>query len=151
MTQTCIFRRAERQAGIADEIACLKAYQAKLDDADRREIAFFEAKLAQYYDWLRDSERLGRRTGYPLPEGVLRRRWRAPAWQVKDAEAFAAWLKAQGLVRVKEEPDVAALNARIAPVRDALGATWVDQDTGTPVPGLIVAQPGRDVFAVEAR
>jgi phage host-nuclease inhibitor protein Gam len=151
MTQPCIVRRAERQADIDEEIARLKAHRAKLDAADLAEIAFFEAKLEPYYDWLRDTERLGRRTDYPLTEGVLRKRGRAPAWQVKDPEAFARWLKAKGLVRVKEEPAIAELNARIRPRVDALGAEWIDTVSGEPVPGLIVGQASREVFAVEAK
>lgn len=154
----CLRKRAlyarrieERKASIDEEIERLKAFRARLDEQDRREIAFFEAKLAPYYDWLRDTERLGRRTGYPLPEGVLRRRWRGAAWSVKDPEAFAVWLEREGLVRTKKEPDVAAINARIEPMMDELGALWVDKDTGKPVPSLIVGQPGYETFAVEAK
>jgi hypothetical protein len=74
MTPTHTFRLAERAAGIAAEIESLHDWQAAMDAQDAREIAFFEGLLAQYYDWLKATDRLGRTTGYKLPEGVLRRR-----------------------------------------------------------------------------
>src|SRR5687768_6322710 len=63
-------RRLERRARfVAEAIADLQAYQAKGDEADRQDLAYFEGLLAEYLARLHAEGLLGREKHWKLPGG----------------------------------------------------------------------------------
>jgi len=144
-------RMAERAASVAEQIEDLHVWQDQQEAQDQREVAYFEGLLAAYYDCLNATDRLGRKTGYALSGGVLRRRTTGVSWQVKDEAPFVEWATAKQLIRTKTEVAWRDLKRRLQPVADQVGAEAIDRVNGEVIPGLIVGAPSQLRFVVEAR
>lgn len=134
----------KREEFVHREIDRLIHWKEKADEADRRVIEYFSAHLRTYFEQLRESGL--NRNSYRLPAGTIGTR-KTPAKFIRDTERLVEWAEKTdpSLVRVKKEPDWAAVRKRLVVNNN----TVVDSVTGEVVPGVVVAEPSRDEFFVK--
>ena len=121
-----------------------EAQLQKVNEANDRDIAYFTAKLEEYFDTV-PHKATKTQQSYALPGGKLVRKQQQPKFETDD-EKLVPWLEENfmgQLVKVKKTADWAGLKK----VVNVFGES-VMTDDGEVVPGVTVT-PRPDVFKVE--
>jgi phage host-nuclease inhibitor protein Gam len=132
------------EAEIQEIQTWLKSEQEKTE----KSTAFLEAKLKEYFNSLGKDVLKETKTQlkYELRSGVLKLKKQGPDIK-RDNSVLVQWLLDSGLdnyVRVKKEPDWAALKDKL----ELVGDKAIHKETGEIVPGVCV-EPQPDKFIIE--
>lgn len=128
-------QQAENDQVAQTEITRIEQWRKKENDKLQREIDFFASILVEYHQMVLEIDPKAKTI--KLPHGELQFR-RLPPEYIRDDEKLLAWLKDHNLplVRVKEEPDWAAIKPKLIPL-EGLGVAVMD-GTGEEVDGVQV-------------
>ena len=127
-------RQADIDALAEEEAARIGSWHLHASSGLVADTNYFTGILTEYARKQRDDFD---RKSISLPYGTVKSRASSRRVEVTDADAFIAWARtnAPTLIRVKEEPDKAAIKASF----DSSSNLIVDPSTGEVVPGVAVA------------
>lgn len=136
-----IRKRQAEVSGIADlERERIAAWETQQIEALSGDTAYFTGLLVQYARTERDAND---RKSVVLPHGSVKSRAGSRRVEIVDADAFTVWAQknAPTLVRVRVEPDKAAIRAAIPDdVMRATNPLPVDSTTGEVMPGVSITR-----------
>lgn len=128
-------RQAELDAVAASELRRVEEWHLSESGKLTVDATYFTAILTEY---ARAQRETGRKS-ITLPTGVIKSRTSSARVDVQDVDQFLAWAtpNAPSLIRVRREPDKAAMKAALT----VDGGKVIDPTTGEIVPGVTAVQP----------
>lgn len=128
-------RQAEINTIAEQEYLRIEAWRHQQTDNLTADINYFTGLLTEY---ARQEREVHGRKSITLPHGTIKSRSGSKRIEVTDEPAFLAWARqhAPTLIRVREEPDKAAIKASFPAAMLAEVDVLVDRDTGEVIPGV---------------